>query len=79
MLIAGRGVLNVLIAGRGVLIAGRGVLIAGRGVLTLLVLHCRQCWECLAEAYLARGSHSSALRAFSKVVEVRDCIDLYMY
>ena len=36
---------------------------------------CRQCWECLAEAYLARGSHMSALKAFSKVVEVQ----MYMY
>jgi superkiller protein 3 len=30
----------------------------------------KQCWECLAEAYLARGSHMSALKAFSKVVEL---------
>lgn len=40
------------------------------------VLYCRQCWECLAEAYLARGSHTSALRTFARVVEVRKYVIL---
>ncbi len=31
---------------------------------------CRQCWDCLGEAYLARGSFNSALRTFTMCVQV---------
>ena len=30
----------------------------------------RQCWECLGDAYLSRGSYNSALNAFNKCLEV---------
>ena len=43
------------------------------------MLYFRQCWECLAEAYLARGSHTSALRTFARVVEVRMCLSVHVY
>ena len=33
-------------------------------------LLCRHCWECLGDAYLARGSYNSALRTFKKALEV---------
>nr|XP_006811551.1 PREDICTED: tetratricopeptide repeat protein 37-like [Saccoglossus kowalevskii] len=30
------------------------------------------CWECLAEAYMSRGSYTAALRAFTKAAELDD-------
>lgn len=42
----------------------------------LWIFNNRCCWECLGEAYLSRGSFSSALKAFTRALEV---ISPYIY